>query len=300
MLVQSQHPLSLTVLIDARNVLRSRWPNIPEDELVRLIGEWAARGRRRARDRLRRPRARGRDRHWRRERRRLDRAARRRARGHVLARHIRPGATRARGWGSRAGDRRRRVCVASPRGSLGSGSRSRPGNAESAETSRRCRGVQGMRPVENRDANGLRRGVEERGDRLRRRAARRQGGPRRQALRRPGGTRLRRGPRGRRNRPPARLRHERGQALQVGGARQAADPPEAERGRARSVQALAGCRARGRTAECPRPHGRNRRAGASRPPVQGDERPWPAGRLRPGAVRPRNRAPVLDPAPAHG
>ena len=34
--------MSLTVLIDARNVLRSRWPNIPEDELVRLIGEWAA------------------------------------------------------------------------------------------------------------------------------------------------------------------------------------------------------------------------------------------------------------------
>jgi hypothetical protein len=33
--------LSLTVLIDARNVLRSRWPNIPEEELVRLIGEWA-------------------------------------------------------------------------------------------------------------------------------------------------------------------------------------------------------------------------------------------------------------------
>jgi hypothetical protein len=33
--------LSLTVLIDARNVLRSRWPNIPEDELVRLIREWA-------------------------------------------------------------------------------------------------------------------------------------------------------------------------------------------------------------------------------------------------------------------
>ena len=42
MLVQSQHPLSLTVLIDARNVLRSRWPNIPEDELVRLIGRWSA------------------------------------------------------------------------------------------------------------------------------------------------------------------------------------------------------------------------------------------------------------------
>ena len=41
MVVQSQHPLSQTVLIDARNVLRSRWPNIPEDELVRLIREWA-------------------------------------------------------------------------------------------------------------------------------------------------------------------------------------------------------------------------------------------------------------------
>jgi hypothetical protein len=33
--------LSLTVLIDARNVLRSRWPNIPEDELVRLVRAWA-------------------------------------------------------------------------------------------------------------------------------------------------------------------------------------------------------------------------------------------------------------------
>src|SRR6266540_1562775 len=30
------------VLIDARNVLRSRWPNIPERELVELIARWAA------------------------------------------------------------------------------------------------------------------------------------------------------------------------------------------------------------------------------------------------------------------
>jgi len=36
------HVVSPTVVVDARNVLRSRWPNIPEDELVRLIGEWAA------------------------------------------------------------------------------------------------------------------------------------------------------------------------------------------------------------------------------------------------------------------
>ena len=42
MVVQSQHAVRQTVLIDARNVLRSRWPNIPDDELVRLIREWAA------------------------------------------------------------------------------------------------------------------------------------------------------------------------------------------------------------------------------------------------------------------
>ena len=36
---------ALTVLIDARNVLRSRWPNIPEQELVELCRSWAeARG----------------------------------------------------------------------------------------------------------------------------------------------------------------------------------------------------------------------------------------------------------------
>jgi hypothetical protein len=33
--------VSLTVLIDARNVLRSRWPNIPEGQLVDLVREWA-------------------------------------------------------------------------------------------------------------------------------------------------------------------------------------------------------------------------------------------------------------------
>jgi hypothetical protein len=29
-----------TVLVDARNVLRSQWPNIPEDELVELCRQW--------------------------------------------------------------------------------------------------------------------------------------------------------------------------------------------------------------------------------------------------------------------
>jgi hypothetical protein len=32
-----------TVVVDARNVLRSRWPNIPEPELVELAREWAQR-----------------------------------------------------------------------------------------------------------------------------------------------------------------------------------------------------------------------------------------------------------------
>jgi hypothetical protein len=32
-----------TVLIDARNVLRSRWPNVPEQELVDRARAWAGR-----------------------------------------------------------------------------------------------------------------------------------------------------------------------------------------------------------------------------------------------------------------
>ena len=32
----------LTVLVDARNVLRSQWPNIPEQKLVDLCWSWAA------------------------------------------------------------------------------------------------------------------------------------------------------------------------------------------------------------------------------------------------------------------
>ena len=31
------------MVVDARNVLRSRWPNIPEQELVDLAREWAER-----------------------------------------------------------------------------------------------------------------------------------------------------------------------------------------------------------------------------------------------------------------
>ena len=39
--------MKTTLLIDARNVLRSEWPNIPEDELVVLCSAWAeARGHR--------------------------------------------------------------------------------------------------------------------------------------------------------------------------------------------------------------------------------------------------------------
>jgi predicted RNA-binding protein with PIN domain len=31
------------VLVDARNVLRSRWPNVPEEELVEAVRAWAER-----------------------------------------------------------------------------------------------------------------------------------------------------------------------------------------------------------------------------------------------------------------
>ena len=31
------------VLVDARNVLRSRWPNVPEEELVEAVRAWAKR-----------------------------------------------------------------------------------------------------------------------------------------------------------------------------------------------------------------------------------------------------------------
>lgn len=31
-----------SVVVDARNVLRSEWPNIPEDELVAAVEAWAA------------------------------------------------------------------------------------------------------------------------------------------------------------------------------------------------------------------------------------------------------------------
>jgi hypothetical protein len=33
--------MQVTVLVDARNVLRSKWPNIPEEKLVELCCAWA-------------------------------------------------------------------------------------------------------------------------------------------------------------------------------------------------------------------------------------------------------------------
>jgi hypothetical protein len=35
-------PEATTVLVDANNVLRSQWPNIPEGELVARVRRWAA------------------------------------------------------------------------------------------------------------------------------------------------------------------------------------------------------------------------------------------------------------------
>ena len=40
--------VAVAVLVDARNVLRSRWPNIPEQELAELCCAWAAENGRRA------------------------------------------------------------------------------------------------------------------------------------------------------------------------------------------------------------------------------------------------------------
>jgi hypothetical protein len=38
---KTSKPPEPVVLVDARNVQRSRWPNFRAEELVRLIGEWA-------------------------------------------------------------------------------------------------------------------------------------------------------------------------------------------------------------------------------------------------------------------
>ena len=41
--IYSAGPVETIVLVDARNVLRSQWPNIPEEELVELCCDWAER-----------------------------------------------------------------------------------------------------------------------------------------------------------------------------------------------------------------------------------------------------------------
>lgn len=38
---QPERDTPTTVLVDARNVLRSRWPNVPEQELVETVHHWA-------------------------------------------------------------------------------------------------------------------------------------------------------------------------------------------------------------------------------------------------------------------
>jgi hypothetical protein len=44
---QSQSAEPLTVLVDAENVRRSIWPNIPDQQLVEMCAAWAERHRRR-------------------------------------------------------------------------------------------------------------------------------------------------------------------------------------------------------------------------------------------------------------
>jgi predicted RNA-binding protein with PIN domain len=42
MLLEITIPDHPVLLVDARNVMRSQWPNIPERELVERVNEWAA------------------------------------------------------------------------------------------------------------------------------------------------------------------------------------------------------------------------------------------------------------------
>jgi hypothetical protein len=42
-LSSSSEQESTVVFVDAENVRRSAWPNVSRDELVRLVGDWAAR-----------------------------------------------------------------------------------------------------------------------------------------------------------------------------------------------------------------------------------------------------------------
>ena len=105
-------------------------------------------------------------------------------------------------------------------------------------------------------------GLEAREADVRRRAAGRPGRPAGQALRRPGRPALRPGPGRARHRPPRRLRHQRGQALQVRAARQAPHPQDAGAAGGGRLPALA----------------RERdRAGRARPPW------WPWARRRHGS-----------------
>ena len=88
-----------------------------------------------------------------------------------------------------------------------------------------CRGCPLWR---TRDADRVRRGRRRRRGHARRRAAGRPGGSARAPVRRPGRTRARRRARGSRDRPRRDVRDERGEALQVRGAGQAAHPREAD------------------------------------------------------------------------
>ena len=91
----------------------------------------------------------------------------------------------------------------------------------------------------SRDADGVRRRASARQGDLRRRAARRSGGCHRPAICRPSGSDHGPGDGGGRSRPPNRLYHQCGQALQVRAARQAAESTRRQR-RPRSAPAVSG------------------------------------------------------------
>ena len=111
--------------------------------------------------------------------------------------------------------------------------------------SRSCGRLQGVRSLQARHADGLRRRAHAGRHHDGRGAAGRRGGSGRASVRRAGREAARSGARGGGDRPPRRLPDQRREALQVGAARQATDPREAER-RRRSAPAGRGSRRRSR------------------------------------------------------
>jgi hypothetical protein len=160
--------------------------------------------------------------------------------------------------------------------------RPRPRPAEPLEAPRRGRRLPRLPALEGCDTARVRSRQPGLDRDVRRRAAGRPRGPGGGAVRGARGSHPRRRVGVRRHRPSLRLRHERGQALQVGAARKASHPCETELERARSLPSVARSGARGRAPERARLLGRDGGAVVTRPPVPRHEAARRVDRIRPG------------------